>query len=36
MLNALTYAVCGKVILKYTAQLTLIQAILVPVPVYRW
>lgn len=32
-LNALTYAVRGKVILKYTAQLTLIQAILVTIPV---
>ena len=33
ILNALTYAVRGKVILQYTAQLTLIQAILVPAPV---
>ena len=32
-LNTLTYAVRGKVVLKYTAQLILIQAILVPVPV---
>jgi len=32
-LNVLTYAVRGKVILKYTAQLTLIQAILVTIPV---
>lgn len=31
-LNVLTFAVRGRVVLKYTAQLTLIQAMLIPVP----